>query len=521
MASHSYPFPLPVNSSHHSLYHRFLLGAQAEVLSPLPKPCCSGKLTQQLPAFCEGLTLHKWQKLYNGSFPWAGVHPPSAYEPSNVAPHRPLPSDYARPPRTFGAFDFVQIADPSVSALALIGGDLRVLRGFMGLNHSLCTQIEKSVATQRTPRTDPSVTGRGLFGHFVEPSNRWLMPCLHAHSRLLNFTSHACAPRRFHPVDHDEIALAGRRAKAQWLSSQAALLTSLGYEATVREESPRGLWVDGVDARILATIDAPRLAVLRMLESLMGPDPWRGLVDPSSPSTKPLLACMMDHLERSVRESVSYFRPPKLPLPMEGPWRESVSRHLQDHCPVDFARMRATANTAQGKSVLGDLAHDASVTMIAASADDPCHMHALGVEAHDAAPQRPADADLNSWYYDTVPIPGPSLWLSRAFAEAYADVRMEIFGLKRSGKGLEGQATLRLCEQAEGYVGLEEARRETRALTTTIERNNRQLGYDAAATPPGPAPKTPPRILEELSFCGPNQARTLVVEERSRGGRSL
>ena len=521
MAVHSYPFPLPVNSSHHSLYHRFLLGAQPEVLAPLPKPCCTGKLSQQLPAFCENLTLHKWQKLYHGSFPWVSGHPQSAYELTNVAPHRPLPSDYARPERTFGAFDFVHLADPSVSALALIAGDLRVVRGFIDISQSLCSQIERSVATAGSSRSQPATTGRGLFGHFLEPSNRWLMPCLHAHSRLLNFTSHASSPRRLHPIDHDELARVGKRAKAQWLSSQAALLTSLGYDAGLREERPRGLWVEGVDARIVATIDAPRLAILRMLGSLIGPDPWRGLIDPNTPSTKPLLACMMDHLERSVRESVSYYRPPKLPLPMEGPWRESVCRHLQDHCPVDFARLRATAAKAQGHSVLGDQAQDTAVRIIAAAADDPCHAHVVGVESHDAAPQRPGDADLNPWFYDAVPIPGPKLWLSKAFAEAYADVRLEIFSLKRSGNGIEGQDVLRQCEQAEGDLCLEEARRETRALTTTIERNDRQLGYDAQKEGLGPSPKSPPRILEELSFCGPNQARTLVVEERSRGGRSL
>ena len=61
-------------------------------------------------------------------FPWVEGFGPEHYDLGNIAPHRPLPAAYGRPTRKFGAFDFVQAADPSVSALALVAGDRRVHR---------------------------------------------------------------------------------------------------------------------------------------------------------------------------------------------------------------------------------------------------------------------------------------------------------------------------------------------------------------------------------------------------------
>ena len=50
MDAATYPFPLAAHSSHHSRYHRFLLGADPAILAPFPKPYCLGALADPAPA---------------------------------------------------------------------------------------------------------------------------------------------------------------------------------------------------------------------------------------------------------------------------------------------------------------------------------------------------------------------------------------------------------------------------------------------------------------------------------------
>src|ERR1017187_1296411 len=125
MEKSTYPFPLAAHSSHHSHYHRFLLGADPSILAPFPKPCCTGSLSGPVCRLAGNLDLQRWRKLFHGTFPWVDGFGPEHYEIGSVAPHRPLPRAYGRPLRRFGAFDFVQSADPSLSALALVAGDRR------------------------------------------------------------------------------------------------------------------------------------------------------------------------------------------------------------------------------------------------------------------------------------------------------------------------------------------------------------------------------------------------------------
>ena len=57
MERSTYPFPLAAHSSHHSHYHRFLLGADQAVLDPFPKPYCLGALAGPMRRLAEGLNL--------------------------------------------------------------------------------------------------------------------------------------------------------------------------------------------------------------------------------------------------------------------------------------------------------------------------------------------------------------------------------------------------------------------------------------------------------------------------------
>jgi len=70
MERSAYPFPLAATSSHHSHYHRFLLGADPSVISPFPKPYCVGSLGAPMGRLAEDLNLARWRKLYHAAFPW-------------------------------------------------------------------------------------------------------------------------------------------------------------------------------------------------------------------------------------------------------------------------------------------------------------------------------------------------------------------------------------------------------------------------------------------------------------------
>src|SRR5277367_339361 len=205
----TFPFPLAVNSGHHSHYHRFLLGADPSVIAPFPKPYCVGAIAKSMPGLAANLNLPCWRKLHHGAFPWSEGFGPEHYSPGNVAPYRPLPAEYRRPARRFGAFDFVQSADPSVSAIALVAGDRRVLERFVALTDDFCGRLEAGALACNPGPTGSRVTGRLLAGQFAEPNDRWLMPHLHVHSRVLNFTSFAETPGRLSCMDHAGLGRAG------------------------------------------------------------------------------------------------------------------------------------------------------------------------------------------------------------------------------------------------------------------------------------------------------------------------
>ena len=269
METSPYPFPLAAASSNHSSYHRFLLGADPAVIAPFPKPYCVGALAPQMGRLSGSLDLARWRKLYHAAFPWVPGFGPEHFDVGNVPAHRPLPREYSRPPRRFGAYDLVQVADPAVSALALVAGDGRVLDRFRSLCDDFCARVEAGAASRNPGPAGTRATGRMLAGQFAEPNNRWLMPFLHVHARVLNFTSFAEAPGRLECVDSASLARAGRAAKADWVARQAGALSDLGYLPVVSGGAAPSLNVEGVCGTLLAALEAPRIAVLRILERII------------------------------------------------------------------------------------------------------------------------------------------------------------------------------------------------------------------------------------------------------------
>jgi len=160
------------------------------------------------------------------------------------------------------------------------------------------------------------------------------MPFLHVHCRVLNFTSFGETPGRLDCLEPGSLARAGEKAKQDWIARQAGILADLGYRAAVCGDSGAVLRVEGVCPRLLAAIEAPRIAVLRILE--------RALVGDRPPSVERLgaelpaavIAAMAMRLESLLARSLSHFKPHKFEVPSEGPWRTAVREHLSHYCPA-------------------------------------------------------------------------------------------------------------------------------------------------------------------------------------------
>jgi hypothetical protein len=388
MEKFNYPFPLAANSSRHSHYHRFLLGADEAVLAPFPRPSCVGALGPMLAGLAEDVNLPRWRKLYQASIPWVQGFGESHYELGNVAAHRPLPREYGRPHRKYGAYDFVQVADPSLSALALVAGDRRIVERFSALSGDFCARVEAGVCSRTPGPSGSRRTGRMLAGQFAEPNNRWLMPFLHVHSRVLNFTSFPETPRLLDCIDPASLSRAGQRAKGNWAATQAGLLSDLGYRAEVCGETHAYLRVEGVCPRLVAAIEAPRIAVLRILE--------RAIVGERPPSAERLcselplsvIAAMSEQLESLLARSLSYYKPAKIEIPSEGPWRSAVREHLSHYCPGSLELLDRTALRAKA-----DIFESA---VFPSPRLDLAHCHAPSIEHIEAEAQAPCDPELGA-----------------------------------------------------------------------------------------------------------------------------
>jgi hypothetical protein len=510
MEKSTYPFPLATNSSHHSHYHRFLLGADASILAPFPKPSCIGALSGTMHRLTENLNLQRWRKLFHGAFPWVEGFGPEHYDLGNVAPYRPLPHGYRRPLRRFGAFDFVQAADPSVSALALVAGDRRVVERFILLGNSFCSGLESGAQARNPGPSGTRVTGRLLAGQFVEPNNRWLMPFLHVHARVLNFTSFEEAPARMFCVDSAALARAGEKAKRQWIGAQAEALSDLGYRVAVRGEEAPALRVDGVSGRLVASMEAPRIAVLRLLERMI-----LGEREPSAETFEAelppaVIAAMAEQLESIVARSLSFYKPPKIGIPSEGPWRGAVREHMCRVCPEDLALLDAAA--ARARAVPCESA------IFSAPPLDPAHWHAPTVEAFEAGNQLPVDPELGSCCAPAPPERATSVWLVREFEETLREVNDRLVRIGLDDPLVSLRHVLARIDRLSDGVDPDQLRQSALFLGLELDRRERTYANKAERGHFGREDRVPLASLDELFE---HSAAEPLACEREIGGRSL
>jgi TrwC relaxase len=511
MERSTYPFPLAVNSSHHSHYHRFLLGADPSILAPFPKPYCLGKLAAELGPLAGNLSLQRWRKLYHASFPWVEGFGPVHYDIGNVAPHRPLPREYCRPSRRFGAFDFVQVADPSVSALALVAGDRRIIERFVSLSDDFCGRVEAGAASRRPPPSGNRTSGRIIAGQFAEPNNRWLMPFLHVHSRVLNFTSFPEAPAKLDCVDPGSLARAALGAKRHWIARQADLLVDLGYRAAVRGDDAPLLRVEGVCPRLIAAIEAPRIAVMRILERAIVGDRHPSAEHFAAELPPEVIAAMADQLESAIARSVSYHKPAKVEIPSEGPWRGAVREHLSHYCPGSLEQLDRTALRAKATPLESPLFPTPQL--------DPAHCHAPRVESLDAPNQLPIDPDLGAARLPEENHFGVPSWLAHEFMETLAEVNERIVSVGADDPLVALRGIFARIDHLTEGAEPSRLRQSDILLWTELDGRDRDASAEAAwERPPGLGHRERLAPLEELFQ---NAGIPRLACEREIGGHSL
>jgi hypothetical protein len=462
-------------------------------------------------ALARDLNLPSWRKLYHAAIPWVEGFGPGHYEIGNVPPHRPLPPEYGRPVRRYGAFDFVQVADPSLSALALVAGDRRIIERFAGMADDFCARVESGACSRSPGRSGTRATGRMLAGQFAEPNNRWLMPFLHVHSRVLNFTSFAEAPDRLECLDSGALARAGQRAKLGWAERQADILSDLGYRAAVREEAAPQLRVDGVCPRLIAAIEAPRIAVLRLLERALVGDrpPNAGRLCAELPTA--VIAAMAEQVGALLARSFTYYKPPKLGIPSEGPWRAAVREHLGHCCPGSLEQLDAAARRARAAPI--------ECPIFPAPQTDTAHWHAPRIESILAASQLPDDPELGAPRAVGGAEAAAPAWLVREFSATLLEVnaRNVRFGPDDPLVSLRG--ILAEIDQLSHGADPGQLRHAELLLGGEFERRARAASIeDAQVRRPGSPDRAPLASLEELLE---ELAAPRLLCEREIGGRSL
>jgi hypothetical protein len=463
-------------------------------------------------SLAENLNLQRWRKLYHASIPWVAGFGAAHYELGNVPPHRPLPPEYGRPTRKFGAFDFVQVADASVSALALVAGDRRIVEQFVALTNDFCTQVEPGVCSRTADLSGCRATGRMLAGQFAEPNNRWLMPFLHVHARVLNFTSFSDRPGRLDCIDSGSLARAGQKAKLQWIERQAEILSGLGYRAGVCGAGAAAvLRVDGVCPRLVAAIEAPRIAVLRILERAIVGDrpPCVERLGAELPPT--VIAAMAEQLESLLARSLSFYKPAKIEIPSEGPWRAAVREHLSHYCPGSLESLDRTALRAKAAPFESAVFPTPQL--------DPAHRHAPGLEFLLATSQAPFDPELGRLSAAGRGAPEPSQWLAREFEATLREVNERIVSVGPDDPLVSLRRMLPRIDHLPEGAHPEQLRQSEALLGVELERRSRDAAMDAGGAE---RPARGRRVaLASLENLFEDAALPRLACEQEIGGRSL
>jgi hypothetical protein len=217
-------------------------------------------------------------------------------------------------------------------------------------------------------------------------------------------------------------------------------------------------------------MQAPRIAVLRILERMIGGDQSPSVERLGADLPTAVIAAMAEQLETVLARSVSCYKPSKVGIPSEGPWRAAVREHLGAACGWELGQLDTTARRAH--AVFFESA------VFANPSHDPSHRHAPGTDAVEAGYQMPTDPELG-----TEPERGEAArqappWIVREFEETLGEVNERIAHvglgdplvslrsmLQRIDNLSEGASPAQL-DQASMFLGVELERKSRQPVRT-------------------------------------------------------
>jgi hypothetical protein len=350
-----------------------------------------------------------------------------------------------------------------------------------------------------------------LAGQFAEPNNRWLMPFLHVHSRVLNFTSFRENPGRLECIEAASLAREGQKAKQDWTARQAGLLADLGYRADVGRGPHAVLRVEGVCPRLVAAIEAPRIAVLRMLERALAGDRRPSAERLSEELPPVVIAALSEQIESLLARSLSWFKPRKVEIPSEGPWRGAVREHLSHYCPGSLEQLDKCARRAKADIFESPVFPSPQL--------DRAHCHAPCAESLEAAHQMPCDAELGATPPGARIEAGGSERLAREFDATLREVNERIVSVGPEDPLVSLRRLLATIDHVPAGADQEQLRQSGALLEVELERRESH-GADEPARErrPGIGHRVPLASLDDL-FAEASIPRPECEQEI--GGRSL
>jgi hypothetical protein len=336
------------------------------------------------------------------------------------------------------------------------------------------------------------------------------MPFLHLHARVLNFTSFEETPARLACIDPAALAREGERARRPWIGAQAEALSDLGYRAAVCGSASPALRVDGVSGRLIAAMEAPRIAVLRLVERMVLGEREASAERFAAELPAPVIAAMAEQLESILARSLSTYKPAKIGIPSEGPWRAAVREHMGRFCPGDLAFLDAAA--ARARAVPCESAIFPTPPL------DPAHVHAPTVEALEAGIQLPEDPELEAGNARGPNERTAPPWLVRQFEETLREVNDRLVRVGVDDPLVSLRGLLAGIDHSAQGADPEQLRQSALFLGQELDRRERQHANGVEPGWRGAAHRPALASLDDL-FEG--SAIAQLACEREIGGRSL
>lgn len=159
------------------------------------------------------------------------------------------------------AYDLLLSADKSVSLMALVGGDGRLLEAHRKAVHKALDAVEEYTQVRNRER-QRETTGRMLVALFEHDTSRNLDPQLHTHCVVMNMSRRS--DRQWRALEPWELYRSQKFGTAVYRAEMARELANLGYQVEVRRDGSVG--VQGLSREQLDRFSSRRKEIEQYLE---------------------------------------------------------------------------------------------------------------------------------------------------------------------------------------------------------------------------------------------------------------